>query len=328
MNVNDPDLRFAIDAVRQLARLANIIQTNTVSEALTKADRSPVTIADFAIQALLGQALSIHAPGDTLVGEESSGVLREPDAAPMLARIVEFVAGEIPGATEDQVCEWIDRGSADPGDRFWTLDPIDGTKGFLRNAQYAVALALIENGRVRLGVLGCPELSDPTSGKQGTPGTVLAAERGNGTWCQPLDESHALTRVHVSSTNDSTQARLLRSVESGHTNTGRMGRIVDTLGVAAEPVLMDSQAKYAVLAAGGGDALFRLLNEKQLDYKERIWDQAAGSIVVEEAGGRVTDLSGADLDFGQGRTLANNSGVVATNGHLHEAALDAIARTA
>ena len=107
-----------------------------------------------------------------------------------------------------------------------------------------------------------------------------------------------------------------------------MGRIVETLNVEAEPVLMDSQAKYAVLAAGGGDALFRLLNDHQLDYKECIWDQAAGSIVVEEAGGKVTDLSGAELDFGQGRTLAKNSGVVATNGHLHKAALDAIAKTA
>ncbi len=328
MNTTNPDVQFALDTVRRLARVAQTIQANTVTESLTKSDRSPVTIADFAIQALFANALAGHAPNDLLVGEERSKALREADAAPMLARITEFVGGEVPGATSDQVCEWIDRGAAEPCERFWTLDPIDGTKGFLRNAQYAVALALIENGRVQLGVLGCPELADPTTGAQGASGSVLVAERGHGTWCQPLDESTPLTQVHVSDIATGAQARLLRSVESGHTNTGRMGRIVDTLHVEADPVLMDSQAKYAVLAAGGGDALFRLLNDHQLDYKECIWDQAAGSIVVEEAGGKVTDLSGAALDFGQGRTLANNSGVVATNGRLHDVALDAIAQTA
>ncbi len=328
MNLSNLDLLFAIGAVRRLARLARTIQASTISESLTKADRSPVTIADFAIQALLSNALANHAPNDVLVGEENSGALRDAEAAPMLARITEFVNSEVGGATADNVCEWIDRGAAEPGDRFWTLDPIDGTKGFLRNAQYAVALALIENGQVRLGVLGCPDLADPATGSQGAAGSILAAERGNGTWYQPLDESKALTQVHVSNVREGAQARLLRSVESGHTNTGRMGRIVETLGVQADPVLMDSQAKYAVLAAGGGDALFRLLNQHQLDYKECIWDQAAGSIVVEEAGGRVTDLSGVELDFGQGRTLAKNTGVLATNGHLHEAALDVIAKTA
>jgi len=89
---------------------------------------------------------------------------------------------------------------------------------------------------------------------------------------------------------------------------------------------MDSQAKYAVLAAGAGELLFRLLSAAKPDYRERIWDQAAGSIVVEEAGGKVTDLDGKTLDFSRGRTLAANRGVVASNGLLHDAALAALAQ--
>ena len=84
---------------------------------------------------------------------------------------------------------------------------------------------------------------------------------------------------------------------------------------------MDSQAKYAVLAAGAGDILVRLISPARPDYRERIWDQAAGMIVVTEAGGRVTDLDGKSLDFSHGRTLAKNRGVLATNGHLHETVL-------
>jgi 3'(2'), 5'-bisphosphate nucleotidase len=87
---------------------------------------------------------------------------------------------------------------------------------------------------------------------------------------------------------------------------------------------MDSQAKYAVLAAGEGDVMLRLLSPSRPDYREKIWDQAAGSIVIEEAGGRITDLDGKSLDFSHGRTLAKNRGIVASNGHLHEAVLQVL----
>jgi len=86
--------------------------------------------------------------------------------------------------------------------------------------------------------------------------------------------------------------------------------------------LMDSQAKHAVIAAGQADLLFRCPIERE--FRERIWDQAAGSIIIEEAGGQVTDLHGTPLDFAAGRILARNEGVIASNGHLHGAALRAV----
>ncbi len=80
-----------------------------------------------------------------------------------------------------------------------------------------------------------------------------------------------------------------------------------------------------MLAAGGGEVLLRLLSPKRPDYKEKIWDQAAGSIVVEEAGGRVTDLDGNALDFTRGKSLERNRGICATNGLLHDRVLTALA---
>lgn len=65
----------------------------------------------------------------------------------------------IPEVQTKQVLDWIDLGGGRPGPRFWTRDPIDGTKGFLRGRQYAIALALIVDGRVRLAVVACPRLS-------------------------------------------------------------------------------------------------------------------------------------------------------------------------
>jgi 3'(2'), 5'-bisphosphate nucleotidase len=314
---------FALRAVARATRLAQQVQQSLVTPALTKGDRSPVTVADYAVQAAVGHWLAEEFPADVLVGEEHSAPLREIAGRQTLEGVTEFLRAQIPSATPEEVCRWIDRGAGEPHDRFWTLDPVDGTKGFLRGEQWAVALALVVDGRVRMGVLGCPRLNGGASADYQGPGSVLIAEAGKGAWVQALTGG-PLGRLAVSDRSRPADARVLRSVESGHTNVDAMDDLVAALGAAAEPVLMDSQAKYAVLAAGAGELYFRLLSPKQPDYRERIWDQAAGSLIVEEAGGRVTDLDGKPLDFTQGRTLAANRGLVASNGLLHDAALAAV----
>jgi 3'(2'), 5'-bisphosphate nucleotidase len=165
-------------------------------------------------------------------------------------------------------------------------------------------------------------LADGMRPDKGGSGSLLVARRTNGTYVCSLDDIECQWRpLKVSSTTDVADARLLRSVEKAHTDTGGIGELVAALGITADPVSMDSQAKYAVLAAGGGDVNLRLLSPSRPDYREKIWDQAAGTIVVEEAGGRVSDLDGKPLNFSQGRTLAANRGVLATNGLLHDALL-------
>jgi 3'-phosphoadenosine 5'-phosphosulfate (PAPS) 3'-phosphatase len=100
--------------------------------------------------------------------------------------------------------------------------------------------------------------------------------------------------------------------------------VATALGIAVPPVSMDSQAKYAVLAAGQGELYLRLLSPDKPDYREKIWDQAAGALIIEEAGGQVTDLNGKALDFTTGRSLVNNRGILATNRALHPLALQAL----
>lgn len=320
---NTPEAQFAIAAVREAAQLARRVQAEMVSDALTKGDKSPVTVGDFAAQAIVAKRLTnADLPCSVLIGEESAADLREPTGAVTLEQITYFVQTLEPDATSEQVLDWIDLGAAEAGDTYWTLDPIDGTKGFLRGDQYAVALALVEQGEVVLGVLGCPELENAKTPAKGGTGSLLIAKRGEGTYCQSLEGSPAeWSKLTASSQADPAAMRMLRSVEKGHTNLGAIDHLATAMGVTADPVGMDSQAKYAVLAAGGGEMIVRLLSADRPDYREKVWDQAAGSIVVEEAGGRVTDLDGKPLDFSQGRTLAGNRGVVATNGTLHKAAL-------
>jgi 3'(2'), 5'-bisphosphate nucleotidase len=323
LDLKQPELNFAIEAVREASLMVRQIQAALVSPALTKGDRSPVTVADFTSQALIGRRLAEHFPQAALVAEEDASALLALEGAGTLQQVVEFARLALPEATSQAVCSWIDINRADSGQRFWTLDPIDGTKGFLRGDHYAIALALVEAGTVQIGVLGCPNLTLAGVEAAGA-GVLIAASRGQGAWLTDLDQPGRYTSLTVSSVNDPRQARLLRSFESGHTNVSQIDRFAQALGAQAEPVRMDSQAKYGVLAAGQGEIILRLLSSSQLDYREKIWDQAAGSIILEEAGGRITDLQGRPLDFSTGRQLHNNRGILATNSHLHEAALQAL----
>jgi 3'(2'), 5'-bisphosphate nucleotidase len=327
ISLSDKRVEFALRAVQQAASLAAEIQAEMVSKALTKDDRSPVTVADFAAQAVVGYLLEESFPGALLVGEEASDVLRSPEEKETLEKITFFMQRIIPGVEAATVCDLIDRGVDEPGKNYWTLDPIDGTKGFLRGAQYATALAYVEQGIVQLGALGCPNITPNLQEKMGGEGSLLIAQRGQGSWIStlkgPISEGN-FSRLSVSDQSDPARARLMRSFESGHTNASQVDSFQRELGGKAEPVRIDSQVKYALLASGEGEIYLRLLSADRMDYREKIWDQAAGSIIVEEAGGTVTDLDGKTLDFSQGRSLKNNRGICVSNGLLHEQALGAL----
>ncbi len=316
--------KVAIRAVRSAARVCQAVRDRLVTaDTLEKRDRSPVTVADFASQAVVGAVLLQEFPDDPLIGEEDATELRQDPQAAIRAAVVEQVAAGLgQNVSQDQVLDWIDRGGA--GDqaspsRFWTLDPIDGTKGFLRGQQYAVALALIEDGQVVLGVLGCPNLQ-----AEGQSGTLLVAVRGQGTRAWPLGTTDADPGqlVGVSSVTDPSQARFCESVESAHSSHGDAQQIASRLGIATEPLRMDSQAKYAAVARGDASIYLRL--PTRADYREKIWDHAAGAIVVTEAGGCVTDVTGRPLEFTHGRTLDVNRGVIATNGSIHQAVVGVV----
>lgn len=321
LDTQKPEIRFALDAVRRAALLVHRIQMELVVSAQEKADRSPVTVADYTSQALVANLLSDSFPDDALVAEEDSSALQ---GTPLLELVTEYVRDELPAATPASVCAWIDRGRSAPASRFWTLDPIDGTKGFLRGDQYAVALALVENGLVQIGVLGCPNLSDGYRPDHGGEGSIAVAVRGQGSWVASLVSPLVFDHLHASRRADPSTARLLRSFESGHTNPGQIDALAGALGITAGAIAMDSQAKYCLLASGKADLMLRMLSPSRPDYREKIWDQAAGMLIIEEAGGMVTDLDGKTLDFSTGRALENNRGVLASNGLLHPAVLQAL----
>jgi 3'(2'), 5'-bisphosphate nucleotidase len=326
--MSSPYLRereLAMRAVRQAAHLCRSVRSQVAPEVLAKADQSPVTVADFGSQALVSRALAEAFPDDPLIAEEDAAELRRRENAALLAEVVAYVRAFDNTADTDSACRWIDRGgTAAFGQRFWTLDPIDGTKGFLRDEQYAVALALIVDGHVTVAVLGCPNLpAAPTAdGPSGPTGLLFVAVRGQGAVSIPLDGGDHETPMAVSTEAVPAAARFCESVEAGHSAHGESAAVAARLGITATPLRLDSQAKYAVVARGEADVYLRL--PTRADYREKIWDHAAGVLIVEEAGGTVTDINGRSLDFTRGRVLAVNRGVIVSNGRLHERVLEAL----
>ncbi len=315
------EVEVALRVVRDATILAREIRRQFGQQALLKADRSPVTAADLAVQAFVAHHLHLAFPDDPLVAEEHSALLQAPEAQPILQAVLGVLHRAVPDLAPDRVLEAIDRGGGSPGDRFWTLDPIDGTKGFVRGGHYAVALACIVRGRVTVGLLGCPQLALSDGGHEAV-GSVVYAVRNGGAFQTPLAPGRESKPLHVSSCREPREARILRSFEDAHIAVGPFQAIVRLLDIKAAPMPMDSQAKHAMIAAGRADVLMRIPATQ--DMREKIWDQAAGAILIEEAGGRVTDLRGATLDFGTGRVLTSNHGVIASNGHLHDAVLHAV----
>ena len=186
--------------------------------------------------------------------------------------------------------------------------------------QYAVALGLIVDGEVVLGVLGCPNLPAPNA--ESAPGALCWGVKGEGARWRPLDGS-TVQPLRVTEVSQPADARFCESVESSHSNQGAAAQIAERLGIHRPPYRIDSQCKYAAVARGDASIYLRLPVRE--DYVEKIWDHAAGCRIVTEAGGTVTDVSGRPLDFGRGRLLSENRGVIVTNGRLHNQVLSAVA---
>ena len=326
-----PDLlKTAITAVAEACRVTRAVQLELdKAGTITKSDYSPVTVADFAAQAVVCQRLHQSLGQFDLVGEESASDLRDAARATTSRAVGDAVRAVWPSMTDAAILDAIDFGNHDASaSTYWTLDPVDGTKGFLRHGQYAVSLALIRDGQVVAGVLGCPNLGmdfDRPFDNPDPHGTLFYAELGQGAWCLPALRTDATpVRVTVPLTREVHDMRMCESVESGHSRQDWTSRVRDLVGTRAAPARLDSQCKYAVVARGQADAYLRL--PTSYTYVEKIWDHAAGMLVAQEAGAVVTDIDGKRLDFSRGAGLSANRGVVCAPPALHAALLDAITR--
>jgi len=288
-------------------RFAERLRERTDGE-VRKADASPVTAADLALQALLVLWLRERYGAASVVGEESTAVFRDDPALRSLVH--ELVRSERTGLAAAAIDEAIDAAGGDgTEDRFWVLDPIDGTRGYLRGLQYCVCVALVEAGDPTFGAVGCPRL--------GERGSLLAAARGAGSFAwDGLAPGPVARRCRVRTGRDP-EAPVLAcaSPDIGPRTRARLASLAEGLRsppVPLEIAAMESQVKFALVARGDVDLAVRFPSGDPGRDRDMIWDYAGAVPIVEEAGGRMGDCRGATLRFGAGRAIAGNAGILST----------------
>ncbi len=317
-SIESLEVKTALEAILKASAFCQRIRKEKIkNQSLLKGDRSPVTIADFGSQAIINKLIKEVFSDDSIVAEEDSQELRRPENLEILNQVTHYMNEFFPRVSSREVCSWIDLSTSSVKERFWTVDPIDGTKGFLRGDQYAIALALIEEREVQIGFLSCPNLYLEKDQPEGRRGCLFFAIKGKGAFQMEIGGEQR-RRLSVSMIEDPEKAIFTESVESDHADHLTHKEVAKRLNILSPPILMDSQAKYGLVARGEATIYIRVPSPSEPHYREKIWDHAAGSIIAEEAGGKVTDILGRPLDFSSGIRLEKNRGILVTNGIFHE----------
>ncbi|KAI1433599.1 carbohydrate phosphatase [Xylaria sp. CBS 124048] len=341
------ELGIAIRAVQSAAKLSQRVLKSDDKGTVEKDDLSPVTVADFAIQALLTATIHDAFPDDEFVGEESAAELRENPA--LLGRVwgllLELRDDEAKSSCKlptspEHMCEMIDKcGNGQPGGpnsrRVWVFDPIDGTKTFVLREAYAINVALLEGGRQVLSVVGCPTLpvnaTAPIHNRTVDPtgrGSIVFAIRGHGTYVRPLVETPGEARVRkIEPLPASVAPADLRAVSCYHMLDSGVDdaheAVMARLGITTKGCdFLAWVLRWVTLGLG-------LANITVWIYKKRercgkIWDHAGAMLLFEELGGKITDIDGKDINLDAGRLMVENHGFIAAPRDIHHMVVKAV----
>lgn len=355
------ELKVAIAAVQAASTLSALVLSQAQAQAaqdaqggpsqqelgtVSKDDLSPVTIADFAIQALLTSTLHAAFPDDKFVGEESADALRANPA--LLERVwqalqairVENTSVSATSSvtfpdTPERMCElidWCGEGLPHATGRIWVFDPIDGTENFVQGLVYAVNVALLVDSVQTLSVVGCPNMSKdvryPAGDNSLDPageGCILLGVRGHGAWVRKLrgDDEVEVKQIPRHATTEALED--LRSVSAINTSglSAVHGEVAGRLGVEFPGcVLLPWVIRWVLLALGVGNATWWVYRSRSRLAK--IWDHAGAMLLFEEVGGRISDVDGEPISMVAGRKMIANFGIIAAPAALHAKVLETV----
>ena len=248
---------LAVEAARRAGDFAKAIydatfQDRTALEVILKADASPVTVADRGAEELIRKMIAKHFPGDGFLGEEF---------------------GDTPSST---------------GFR-WIIDPIDGTKSFVRHVPiWGTLLGLEYEGEQIAGVVYIPVFRQ-----------MYRALRGDGAYLDDI-------RIRVSDTPTLAESILCYSSIGWFTRAGRQETFLKLYGQTGRQRGYGDFFGFVLVAQGAADLM--------VEHGVNAWDVAATKAIVEEAGGTFTDWDGTPT--------IHRPDVLASNGKLHAQALE------
>jgi len=266
-----------------------------------KGDNSPVTLADLGSQYILMSTISELFPDDKIFSEENARELIEKGQLPVLREHLEEILNTSLSAKEIE--EKINFTGSGSSGYSWFIDPVDGTKGFLRGLVYSIALARMDSNHVLqeswMAVPGKMKSLDTVCGK------IFTATRGRG-----LHVYDSVSQEKVEAKKPRFDPSVLTIVASRAHETVDLPSPLNSDELEVRLLSLDSQAKYAALAIGAADIYPRKPSKSFGSFF--CWDHAPGALIVEEAGGVATDLAGKDFDWSNGERMTENWGIFAS----------------
>ncbi|MBT3530330.1 MAG: 3'(2'),5'-bisphosphate nucleotidase CysQ [Gammaproteobacteria bacterium] len=251
--LNDEQLESLLDIAAAAGReILTVYNQSEAIEVEKKADDSPITLADRNAHKLIEARLQEWTPEIPVFSEESDTI--EPSVRK----------------------SW---------DKYWLVDPLDGTKEFVkRNGEFTVNIALIENGVATAGVVHVPVSGITYLGRVGLAAYKIEKARCTKISVSNLDQNAAVRIVASRSHKGESLEKLIRHIEH------KLGEV--------EVVSMGSSLKMCLIAEGKADIYPRLAPTSE-------WDTAAAHAVVSAAGGRIVDTGFKDLRYNQKELLLN-----------------------
>lgn len=287
------ELKSAIKVVKDALKVINWIKLNGF-RSFQKLDESPVTTADIASQILIVSNIKKHFPGDLIIAEEGD-IFMDTQTEHIIQKCFNELHLEYTFDSRE-VLNY--KGSN--FDRQWTIDPIDGTQGFLEGLVYAVGISFFEESDLKLSVIGIPNHDKKRK-------AIFIAEKENG--AKASYGENEFKSIKASEQDNLEESVLCHSL---HYDQPWVEEFAEFVGIKNR-IQIDSMTKFCKIADGSAD-----LYLKPIDMIHSYsWDFSPGVLIVKEAGGKISDLNGGKIRFLRDKLICDTPGLVASNSNLH-----------
>ncbi len=297
MSKYEKELQVASSIVKKASEITEWFR-ETGTKTIEKKDHSPVTLADYAGQIYINYQLKKEFPTDQLIAEENVEDLS--DNQEILIKKC-FKDLNIPINKFESTINY--RGS--PSNRQWTIDPIDGTKGFIEDLSYAIGIGFLIDSEPIVSAIAAPNYD-----KRGL--AIFRAELGQG--AQASYSGEKFIPIKVSSQADMKKAKVCISLHN--VSKATLAFLEKHSIHGKNRVAMDGMGKFCKIADGTADFYFHLNRSKMYS-----WDYCPGELLVREAGGKSTDILNNRLKFQGNQCVISAPGYVFSNSELHESLL-------
>ena len=260
-----------------------------------KLDKTPVTHADIASQILIISRIKEKFPEDMIIAEEDQQFMDDTSQ-----NIIIQCFEELGFSHSIDLTATITHKGTDSR-RQWTIDPIDGTKGFSHGLVYAIGVCFMEVNIPKMCTIGVPHYNDNKR-------VIFHAEERKGAKCS--QNGSEFKHIHVNRQDDLKKIRMCHSL---HYDEPWVVQFANKIGIS-EFIQIDSMAKLCMVSDGTADVYIKPI-EKDNSFS---WDFAPGYLLVKEAGGMITDLDGNDLHFDKENMKCKTPGLIASNGVIHD----------